>query len=265
VRAVNLIPSDARRGGRATGGRPRGGPAVLIIAGLAVAVLLMTVYVLTDNTISERQAKVASLQAQAAQEQALATRFVNYTNFASLARARAQTVLTIATARFDWHAALSDLSKVVPANTSLQSLTASVAPGATVNGGGGGSNGTSSLRGDISSPAFELTGCTKTQDDVARLMSRLRLINGVTRVTLGDSVKSETTQGGASVSSSSASGAAGCGSNTPTFDIVVFFEPLSGAGATGVTSAAPTTGVSPATPGTAAKTVSTTSTTATPK
>ncbi len=270
MRAVNLIPSDARRGGRASGGRPRGGPAVLIIAGLAVAVLLMTVYVLTSNTVSERQAKITSLQAQAAQEQAEATRFVNYTNFASLARARAETVLTIATARFDWHAALSDLSKVVPANTSLQSLFGSVAPGASVNGSGAGAaGGSSSLRQDISSPAFELTGCTKSQDDVARLMSRLRLINGVTRVTLGDSIKSGTTQSGASVSSS---GAAGCGSNAPTFDIVVFFSPLPGAGATGVTSAATTTGSpatatgspatatgSPATPGTAAGAVSATS------
>ena len=214
MRAINLIPSDARRGGRGVGGRPRGGPAYLIIAGLAIAVLLMTVYVLTNNTISERQAKVASLQVQAAQERALATRFVSYTSFASLARARAQTVLTIATARFDWHAALSDLSKVVPANTSLQSLFGSVAPGATVSGGGAAGSSSSSLRGDISSPAFELTGCTKNQDDVARLMSRLRLINGVTRVTLGDSVKSGTSQSGAAVSSSGAGGA-GCGSNTP--------------------------------------------------
>jgi Tfp pilus assembly protein PilN len=228
----------------------------------------MTVYVLTNNTISERQAKITSLQAQAAQAQAEATRFVNYTNFASLARARAQTVLTIATARFDWHAALSDLSKVVPANTSLQSLFGSVAPAASVSGSGGGSNSASSLRGDISSPAFELTGCTKTQDDVARLMSRLRLINGVTRVTLGDSVKNASAQSGAAVSSS---GAAGCGANGPTFDIVVFFSPLPDAGAAGVTSATPPaaspatsgTAVSPATPGTAARTITTPSTTST--
>jgi Tfp pilus assembly protein PilN len=217
----------------------------------------MTVYVLTNNTISERQAKIATLQVQAAQERAKATRFVNYVQFASLARARAQTVQTIATARFDWHAALSDLSKVVPANTSLQSLFGSVAPGASVNGGGsGGSSGSSTLRGDISSPAFELTGCTRTQDDVARLMSRLRLINGVTRVTLGGSTKSAGAQSGASVSGS---GAAGCGSNAPAFDIVVFFSPLPGAGATGVTSAATST-ASPATPATAAKTVTTQST-----
>ncbi len=253
MRAVNLIPGDSRRGARARGGRSRGGPAYLIIAGLAVAVLLMTVYVLTNNTISERQAKIATLQVQAAQERAEATRFVNYVQFASLARAREQTVQTIATARFDWHAALSDLSKVVPANTSLQSLFGSVAPGASVSGG---SSGSSTLRGDISSPAFELTGCTNTQDDVARLMSRLRLINGVTRVTLGDSIKSAGAQSGAAVSGSSASGAPGCGSNAPAFDIVVFFSPLPGAGATGLTSAtaSPT---SPATPGTAAKTVTT--------
>ena len=36
-----------------------------------------------------------------------------------------------------------------------------------------------------------MQGCTKTQDDVARVMSRLRLINGVQRVTLASSIKQD--------------------------------------------------------------------------
>ena len=40
------------------------------------------------------------------------------------------------------------------------------------------------------------------QDDVARLMSRLRLVDGVTRVTLADSLKQDNGQSGASVASS---------------------------------------------------------------
>ena len=78
---------------------------------------------------------------------------------------------------------------MVPANASLTSLLATAAPGSSVAGGGGGGSNTGTLRGDITAPAFQISGCTASHDDVARLMSRLRLINGVQRVTLSDSVK----------------------------------------------------------------------------
>src|SRR5207302_1301314 len=98
-------------------------------------------------------------------------------------QARAQTVHELASTRFDWHAALEDLTKVVPTNTTLQSLSATVSP--TTSAAGGSSGAAGGIRGAINSPAFEMTGCTGNQDEVAQLMSRLRLINGVTRVTLG--------------------------------------------------------------------------------
>jgi Tfp pilus assembly protein PilN len=215
MKAVNLIPSDNRRAGFNAGLSL--GPAYAVLGVLAVAVGLMTLYVLTNNTISKRKSEIASVQAQIVQEHAAAAQLANYVRFSQLAAARAKTVREIATTRFDWHAALADLSKVVPSNTSLQTLQGSVAPQATVSGGGGAG---SALRADVAVPAIELTGCTKTQDDVAQLMSRLRVINGVTRVTLNDSVKSASSQGGPT--------GGGCGGNTPTFDLVVFFRPLPG-------------------------------------
>jgi Tfp pilus assembly protein PilN len=232
VRAVNLIPSDSRRGGGRQIGRTGGG-VYLVLGVLAAALALVVVYVLSSNTIADREAKIAELQAQATQAQADAARLTPYTQFAQLAQARAATVRQIAATRFDWHQSLSDLSKVVPANTSLQSLVASVAPGAAGGGGGGGGV---ALRSQIASPAFELTGCTSTQDDVARLISRLRLMSGVTRVSLQDSVKADAGQSGTSVSSAGTSaGAQGCGSNTPTFHVVAFFKPLAGAAASATT------------------------------
>jgi Tfp pilus assembly protein PilN len=238
VKAVNLIPGDARRHGARSAGVGLG-PSHALLGLLAVAVALVTVYVLTSNTISSRKAELAGLNAQLAQEQARAATLASYQQFEKLAQARAETVRQIAATRFDWYRALADLSKVVPADTSLGSLFASVAPGSS--GSGAGSAGTaSSLRGDIAAPALQMTGCTKSQDDVARLMSRLRLINGVTRVTLGDSQKQASSTPGTSVSSSVASSssastdqAAGCGPNTPTFDLVVFFRPLAGGRPTG--------------------------------
>jgi Tfp pilus assembly protein PilN len=245
MKAVNLIPAETRRGRGVQSSTPQG-PAIVIVGLLVVALIFVTISVLTSNTISQRKAKLATLTQQVAQEQATAASLTNYAAFEQLAKTRVETVRQIASARFDWHAALSDLSKVVPANTLLQSLVGSVAPGANAGGGAGGSGVASALRGDLSVPAFEITGCTRTHNDVARLLSRLRVINGVTRVTLGDSQKVSSAQSGTAVNS----GGGGCGANAPNFDLVVFFKPLPGAGPTGVTaaSALPVTATS-ATPG----------------
>jgi Tfp pilus assembly protein PilN len=225
MKAVNLIPTESRR---ATGVQAswKVGPGYAALALLAVAVVLVTVYVLTSNSISSRKADLASLQSQVAQVQVQATKLAPYAKFVKLAEQRAVTVRQIAGSRFDWHAALGDLSQVVPANTSLQSLVGTVGSGASVSGAGGSAGGgasTGSLRSAISAPAFEMKGCTRTQDDVARLMSRLRVMNGVQRVTLADSLKG----GGASSTAATSSGS-GC-ANGPNFDLVVFYQPMAGA------------------------------------
>jgi Tfp pilus assembly protein PilN len=238
-------------------------PAYVVLGVLAVALAFIVIYVLTSNTISNRKAHLATVQAQVNAEQAVATQLAKYVQFESLAQTRVQTVRQIAAARFDWYQALTDLSKVVPSNTSLAALNASVAPGSTA----GGVSGSSGLRSDLPVPAFELTGCTKSQDDVARLMSRLRVINGVTRVTLQNSQKSGTGSAGTAITPG---GATGCGTNAPSFDLVVFFQPLPGAGPNGVTSisapsatAAPSQTSTTATPSATTAATSTTATTAT--
>ncbi len=227
MRSVNLIPADAR--GRAGGSRgPSTGmqvPVFVLLGFLAAAVALVTIYVLANNSITARKATLASLQEQVTQEQAAVTRLGEFTKFSQLAQTRISTVRAIAAARFDWHTALSDLSKVVPANTTLQSVVGTVVPGANAGGGSGGSG---SLRTAIAAPAFELTGCTSSQDDVARLMSQLRLINGVTRVSFSNSQAT-------GMGSSAGPVGTGCGGG-PTFNIVVFFTPVPNAGASGVTS-----------------------------
>jgi Tfp pilus assembly protein PilN len=232
MKAVNLIPHDSRRGGIA-GVAAGAGASYALIGLLVIAVLFLTIDVLTANTISHRKTKLAAVNAQTVSAQALATRLQPYATFTQLAQARTSTVRTIAAARFNWQGALVDLARVVPANTSLSAVNGTVAPGA----GSGGTTG--DLRGDISAPAFDLAGCTRTQDDVAALMSRLRLISGVTRVSFEDAQKSGTATSGASPSSTSGTG--GCPANSPTFDIVVFFQPMPSAGPDGVVSASSTT------------------------
>ena len=259
MKAVNLIPNDGKRGGaRAAASAPRG-PGVALIGLLVIALAYVTVYVLTSNTIKDRKAKIVAVQAQVTAAQAAATRLTNYVNFNKLAANRDATVRQIATQRFNWNVALSNLSKVVPANTSLQSLLGTVSPSATVNGAGGSTGGsavgTGTLRSSITAPAFEMKGCTASQDDGARLMSRLRLINGVQRVTLADSVKQDGAAAGAAVASaSSGTASSGCPANWPTFDLVIFFQPLPGQSAT-----AGTAGAAVATTTTSTTTTSTTS------
>jgi Tfp pilus assembly protein PilN len=208
---------------------------------LVIALAFVTMYVLAGNTISQRKAQLASLKQQVAQLQAQTAQLNSYAQFRTLAQERAATVRQIAATRFDWHAALSDLSRVMPANASLQSLVAT--PSTTATGAAGASGG--AVRGAINAPAFELKGCTASQDDVAQLVSRLRLINGVSRVTLEDSIKQASGASGAAVSSagSTAGGAAGCRASWPNFDMVVFFRPVSGAvGAAGAGAGPQSTG-----------------------
>lgn len=229
MRAVNLIPADSRGGSGSRG--PSTGmqvPVYVLLGFLACAVALVTIYVLANNSIASRTAKLNNLKTEVAQEQTAVSRLGEFTKFAALAQTRISTVNSIAAARFNWHAALSDLSKVVPANVTLQSVIGTVVPGA--NSGGSGSGGTGTVRSAITAPAFELSGCTASQDDVAKFMSQLRLINGVTRVTISDSQMSSSASAPAAGGSSQ-----GCGANSPSFDLVVFFQPVANAGPAGVT------------------------------
>ena len=54
------------------------GPGYAVIGLLGVAVLFVSVYVLTSNTISDRQSKLATLQTQVTQTQAQAGRLTNF-------------------------------------------------------------------------------------------------------------------------------------------------------------------------------------------
>jgi Tfp pilus assembly protein PilN len=235
VKAVNLLPGGGRQAAGG-GGLSLGqlGPVHVVLGVLVVLLAYVTVYVLTGNAISQRQGQLAALNAQLSRQQAQVARLSTYTEFQKLAQQRAETVRQIAAGRFDWHGALSDLSKVMPASASLQSLLATVATGASVSGAGGSTaGGGGSLRSAINAPAFELKGCARSQDDVARLVSRLRLVNDVQRVTLEDSTKAAPIPGASTASSSSAGG--GC-SGGPSFDAVVFFQALPGAAQSGGTS-----------------------------
>jgi Tfp pilus assembly protein PilN len=221
MKAVNLLPSDMRGAGKpvsavvASGDEATGRVGAFALLGvLAFCVVALAAYVLVNNTVKDRRAQLDQVTAQANTLTAQANKLKPYADFAAKAQERVQTVKDLAAARFDWEQALRDISRVVPAGVTLSQLDASIGSDA---GSGSG------LRSAIAAPAVELNGCTTGgQVAVAKLMSRLRDVDGVTRVTLTKSDKPDT-----AVASSATSGSApeGCGpGRAPVFDVVVFFE-----------------------------------------
>jgi Tfp pilus assembly protein PilN len=248
------MPAGSSRGGGFSSGGF--GPSYAVLGVLVAVLAMVVVYVTSSNSIAQKRTELASLRQQVSEERATAGRLTAYTTFAQLAENRVATVRQIAASRFDWHAALSDLAQVMPTGASLQSLTATVAPGASVSGASGaaGGLGTGGLRAAINAPAFELHGCDRSHDDVARLISRLRVMNGVQRVTLADSLRQNPAQaaGATTVANPGASTAAVrsvCGLHPAQFDLVVFFTPLPGASpVAGATGTAPANNPSSSTP-----------------
>ena len=65
MKAVNLIPADARRAGSSRAGLVQS-PAFVVLVGLGLVLAFVTVLVLTNNAISSRQAHLRTLQQRAA-------------------------------------------------------------------------------------------------------------------------------------------------------------------------------------------------------
>jgi hypothetical protein len=125
-------------------------------------------------------------------------------------------VNALAATRFDWGAKLTQVSRVIPADVSLTQLSASTAPGQ-------GAGGAVSLRSALQNPAIELVGCAPSQARVALLMTRLRRLEGVQRVSVASSDKSEGSAGAASSGGSAGSGGCQTSDEIPQFQMVAFF------------------------------------------
>lgn len=237
MRAVNLIPPDEQKGAGGAAGRS-GGAAYVLLGLLAVLVVLAGAYAVQKKSVSDKRAELARVEARAATTEVRAGSLAAFTAFAGLRATRTQTIFSLASSRFDWSHALEELARVIPSNVSLTTLNASVAPGSGAAGGGGAGG----LRSNLPLPAIEMNGCTTSQVSVARMLGRMRLIDGVTRVALQSSVKSDSAGG------AGAAAGGGCAASTekdPAFALVVFFDPAVGAVPTGNVTADTTTGGTP--------------------
>jgi len=215
VRAVNLIPPERRSGASVGLGRSQGG-AYAVLGLVAVLALLVFAYGSASHQEKSRKAQAAKLSAEAQQVQTNAGTLSRYNGLIAQSTARTVAVEQLMDSRFDWAHAFHELGRVLPKQVSIASLTGTV-------GGEQGSQATPE-EGSVASatppgsiPTFTLTGCAASQEVVAQLLERLRLIEGVKEATLNSSVAS---------SPGSSSGSGTCPGTDPTFSVTVAFEPL---------------------------------------
>lgn len=268
MRAVNLIPAEQRSGASVGAGRS-GGAAYAVLALVAGLAVMAALYGSAHHQISSRKAEAATLTARAQAAQSAAARLSPFTSFIALRQERTAAVEQLANSRFDWAHVFHEFGRVIPVNASITSLTgtvgstnpaaaprAPVAPSApaaaspsssasppaagsppaasAVTPPAGAAVASSTPPGSV--PTFAVSGCAISQYVVAETLTRLRLMDGVSNVTLLSSTKS------AAGGSTTAAGG-GCGANQPSFSATVTFQPLP------VPSATPATSTVAVTPG----------------
>jgi Tfp pilus assembly protein PilN len=249
MRAVNLIPTDYRRGPLAGQGGVVASYA--LIGALAAVLIAVVMVILTNNRISDRETEVAKLEQQKAEAQERANALQSFASFRSMAELRTATVSSLAQSRFDWERIMRELSVVIPSDVWLTKMNGSVTPDVQIEGGA-----SLSSRGSVPGPALEIVGCAASQDSVAKFVAALQDIDGATRVGVQSSVKPEQAAG-----SGGASGGGGENDECRTqdfitkFEIVVAFDaapvPAAAGGALPTPAPAPTQPASATTPDTA--------------
>jgi hypothetical protein len=228
MRAVNLMPSEHRGGASAGGGRS-GGSAYAVLAVVGGLAILALLYGMAHHQISSRTSEAAALTARAQAAEAQAAQLAPYTSFMALRETRMQAVSELVDARFDWAHAFQELGRVLPSDASIGTLDGTVgsasptaaAPAAAAapsTGAAATAPTVTSATPPGSVPSFTVTGCATSQSEVALTLERLRLMDGVSEVTLQSSSKA-----GAGGSSS---GSAGCEGQDPGYTIQIAFAPL---------------------------------------
>ena len=189
MRPVNLLPARYRRA-RATGARS--GVAYIVVGVLAVLLLMVVLYVVTQNGINDARDKTAKAQVEQQEAQARAGALSAYGNFAQLKTSRESAVKSIAQVRFDYERLMREVALVLPKDVYLTTFTASTA-------GEGADQTATATSGGVSAtgPTVSVAGCAPTHPDVAATVVRLRRLHNAVDVNLQSSTKApESTQSG---------------------------------------------------------------------
>jgi type II secretory pathway pseudopilin PulG len=225
VRAVNLIPAEQRAGGGPVAGESQGA-AFLVLGLLAGLAVLAGLYGLAARQVSSRQGEVTSITAQAQATQARANALSPYVTFKGMYQQRQAALNELVNTRFDWAHAFHELGRVLPQDASLSSVKGTIGS-ATATVGAASATPSKTASAAVSSatppgtiPTFVLAGCTTSQSETAQTIQRLRLIDGVSSVTLQSSTRTASGAGGGS------SGSGGCPTGDAAFALTVTFAAL---------------------------------------
>jgi Tfp pilus assembly protein PilN len=187
VRAVNLLPKDEQAGGRKL---PL--PVLAGCIGTVVVTALVAVMFLSASAgVASKQRALDSIQAQ---YDAIPAPPAPSPAVSQLPQQRQTRVTALATAlgqRIAWDRLLREVSQVVPSDVWLVTLNAqspSLAPKTTP-----------ATTAQASAPTgFTVTGCTYSQDSVARFLARLQVVPDLSSMTLGKSESAGSAAGGGS-------------------------------------------------------------------
>ena len=189
MRPINLLPARYQPV-RASGDRPGIGYAALGVLGVLLVMILL--YVVTNNGINDAKSKTADAQAEQQAAQARIGQLQAYGDFTSLKTSREAAVKGVASARFDYERLMREIALLLPHNTYLTNLAAGVG-GATP----GSAPAEAATSVSASGPVVTITGCAPSHPGVATALVRLRKLHNVTDVNLTSSAKGGASGGGA--------------------------------------------------------------------
>jgi Tfp pilus assembly protein PilN len=179
MRAVNLLPKDA------TEGRKRPPLPVLVgcVGTVLVTALLAVLFLSASSSVARQRSALLDAQAQFA---ALPAPPAPSPVDAQLPKQRQTRVAALATAlgeRVAWDRLLREVSQVVPSDVWLVTLKAESPTAAPVPAAGTAPSG------------FVISGCTYSQESVARFLARLDVVPDLIGMTLGSSQAGSGTAG----------------------------------------------------------------------
>jgi Tfp pilus assembly protein PilN len=213
MKPVNLVPQDQRRRAPSEGS---GKGAHVLLGILTVLLAMAVVYVLSANSVTQKESQAEQARIEADQLEAQAAAKNSFTDFAEIAQTRAASVASVASTRFDWERLMRELSRVMPEGSWLTSANASVT-GAT-DAAASATTPAAGATAGAGAPSANLVGCTPKHSDVARTMVRLRQLHRVVDVELTQSSREGAQDTTAAIDS--------CGRNT-SFDLTLTFSPTS--------------------------------------
>jgi Tfp pilus assembly protein PilN len=182
VRAVNLLP-----GGEANQGRKV--PPLPVLAGcvgtVLISALLAVMFLSASAGVAKKQHALEQVQAEYAAIPAPAPASPVVAELPQQRQTRVTALATVLGQRVAWDRLLREVSQVVPSDVWLITMTA-LAP----------SLSPANAAGSPPAQSFSVTGCTYSQDSVARFLARLSVVPDLSSMTLGKSASTEAGGGG---------------------------------------------------------------------